>query len=130
MIDERILGLAHVNLNVREMDRSLDFYCNTLGFENIYEFEGMGNRCAFITLKGCTIELHESPEYDESLRDGHFDHIALAVKDINGVAEALRAKGITFESEVLGSKKIWPNGSKWILFRGPDNEHMELNEIL
>lgn len=130
MADSRIKGLAHVNLNVRNMERSLDFYCNILGFEKTYEFKIGGDHCAFITLKDCTIELHEGETYDETLRDGHFDHIALAVEDVEGVAQSLREKGIEFESEVIASKRIWPNGSKWILFRGPDNEHLELNEIL
>lgn len=131
MSDKRIKGLAHVNLTVRDMDRSLDFYCNTLGFENIYEFSGMGNRCAFIKLSTCVIELHQCPEYDETLKDGHFEHIALAVEDIEGLAQVFREKGVRFETEaVLGSPRIWPNGSKWILFRGPDNELLELNEIL
>lgn len=131
MADKRIKGLAHVNLTVRDMDVSLAFYCNTLGFENIYEFAALGNRCAFIRLGSCVIELHQAPTYDETLKDGLFEHVALAVEDIEGVAEMLKAKGVTFETDtVLGSARIWPNGSRWILFRGPDHELLELNEIL
>jgi len=41
----------------------------------------------------------------------------------------LKAKGINFESEsVTEASHFFRNGSKWILFRGPDNEHLELNE--
>ena len=44
----------------------------------------------------------------------------------------LESKGIVFEEdEITHAEHVFPpKGSKWILFRGPDNEHIELNELM
>ena len=44
----------------------------------------------------------------------------------------LESKGIVFdEPEITYAPHVFPpKGSTWILFRGPDNEHIELNELM
>lgn len=32
-----IKGISHLSFNVTDMDRALDFYCNVLGMEKIFE---------------------------------------------------------------------------------------------
>lgn len=43
----------------------------------------------------------------------------------------LADKGILFEEKrITYSSAVWEKGSRWIHFRGPDNERSELNEVL
>ena len=51
--------------------------------------------------------------------------------DIEVARKALEDKGIKFVSEEIAhAENFFDNGAKWILFRGPDNEFLELNQTL
>jgi lactoylglutathione lyase len=53
------------------------------------------------------------------------------VEDIEAVGETLKNKGIAFESEApIYRSEVFPKGTKWLMFRGPDGEHLELNEVM
>ncbi len=130
----KIEGFAHVGLFVNDIDRSLDFYKKILGFELIWESV---NKCPegdvavkFIKSGESIIELVQFP-YSISREDGWFDHIAMNVTDIDSVIKNLEQSGIVFEEgSYTYAPQTFPGGSKWVMFRGPDNEHIELNERL
>lgn len=127
-------GFAHVGLYVNDIQKSLNFYVGVLGFE--LEWESV-NQCPegdvlvkFIRSGDSMIELVQFP-YPIERQDGWFDHIALKVEDIDGVIAELEKKGIAFEEGTYThALQTFPGGSKWIMFRGPDQEHIELNERL
>lgn len=126
----KIVGLNHIGLFIKDRERSKKFYKEVLGFECIFEFTADdGAKIAFIRNGDCVIELVEFPEPKERV-DGWFDHVAMRVENIEEVVAELREKGIEFDSEdIVSSPKCFPNGSKYILFRGPDGEHLEVMEI-
>lgn len=127
-------GFAHVGLFINDIQRSLDFYRDVLGFELIWESV---NQCdqgdvlvKFIKNGDSVIELVQFP-FQIERQDGWFDHIAMNVENIDGVIDILKEKGIEFEEgSYTVAPQTFPNGSKWVMFRGPDNEHLELNERL
>lgn len=130
----KIDGLAHVGLFVPDAEATAAFYEKYLDFEEIWRVvnhlpEG-DETVLFIRNGDLTVELVQQT-HPQRRQDGLFDHIALAVTDIDGVIEKLEAGGIEFEEgSYTVAPRVFPNGSKWILFRGPNQEHLELTEVL
>ena len=129
----QIQGLAHVGLYVNDVKKSVQFYEEKLGFRLIHEAVNQipeGDVLVkFIQNGSCTLELVQFP-FAVKREDGWFDHISIAVKDLDGLMEQLKEKGIEFEegSYTIAPHVFPPEGSKWVFFRGPDGEHIELNE--
>jgi len=93
--------------------------------------ENNSYKIAIINKGSVAIELVEMKIQDERSSESVIAHVAMQVDDIEGMIESLKAKGIEFETkEPVHGKEMLENGSKWIFFRGPDNEHLELAQIL
>lgn len=130
----KIEGLAHVGLFVPDAEATAAFYEKYLDFEEVWKvvnkFPDGNETVVFVRNGSLTVEIVQ-PVHPQQRQDGWFDHIALAVTDIDRVIEKLRADGIEFEEgSYTIAPHVFPNGSKWILFRGPNNEHLELAEVL
>lgn len=127
-------GFAHIGLFVNDIERSLKFYTEKLNFKLIWESV---NQCddgdvlvKFIQNGDSVIELVQFPKPIQR-EDGWFDHIAMNVEDIDAVIAELEKTGIAFEEgSYTHAPQTFEKGSKWVMFRGPDNEHLELNERL
>jgi catechol 2,3-dioxygenase-like lactoylglutathione lyase family enzyme len=64
-------------------------------------------------------------------RDGHIDHIALNVLDIEAAYAEIRAAGLEIlEPDVPVFLPFWAHGVKFFTVRGPDGEKVEFNQIL
>ena len=129
-----VTGLAHVGIFVDDVERSKKFYEEILGLECIEQcsFDADGNTftCACMKKGSVCLELVQR-RIGENPGDGMTDHVAYAVYNLYEIMEELKAKGIEFESEEQSfCGDMFPNGTKWIFFRGPDNEHIELSQIL
>lgn len=132
---ENIMGLQHIGLFVRSLEVSKKFYCEKLDFKVVHETTldtADGTiKIAFVGAGDCTIEIVEFPKFVDKNGDGPVDHIAFKVKDIEKVRDNLKAKGIVFETEEPAHvPHFFTKGDKWLMFRGPDGEHLEINEIL
>ena len=93
-----LTGLAHIGVRVSDMQRSLKFYVNELGFEltHLYERPG-GTQLGFVQAGTCIIELIYSPNVDvAALTPGQVDHICLECDDIAAYWRALRARSRSF----------------------------------
>ena len=131
----RIKGLAHIGLYVKDIERTKKFYAEMLGFVTYFECVSESPDgdilVAFARNGDCVLELVQLP-VPVQRSDGWFEHLALKVSNIEEVKKERESKGIVFdEEEITHAKHVFPpKGSKWILFRGPDNEHIELNELM
>lgn len=130
MAQGRVCGLQHIGLFIKDLEVTKKFYMENLGFEIDYEFilddpEGDIKIC-FLKNGDCCIEAVQFPN-PEKRPDGWVDHIAFRVENIEAMREELVAKGIECE-ELVDCDTCYPGGSKWVMFRGPDGEHLELNE--
>ena len=124
-------GLAHIGLFVSNAARSKEFYTKTLDFSVAFEIQNAEVDAVFVKKGNLMLELIEFLNQDMQRKDGVVDHIAIRVKNIEKVVDVLKKRGVTFETEeIVYAPDYWDNGSKWILFRGPDGEHLELNELL
>lgn len=128
----KFTGLGHVAMMIREIEPALDFYCGKLGFERITDNHeaGASGVCYFIRKDGITLELIADPNNPEP-KDGVLDHISFFVEDVESAWQELKAKGVYFESdELLFDPYLYDNGEKFIMFRGPNNERLQLEQIL
>ncbi len=129
-----VTGLAHIGIFVDDVEKSKKFYKDILGLECIEQctFDAAGNTftCAFVKKGSLCLELVQR-KIGENPGDGVTDHVAMLVDDIEAFRKELEEKGIEFETEdQMYCADMFPNGTKWVFFRGPDNEHIEISQIL
>ena len=134
MANCKLEGLAHIGVFVADIEVSKKFYKDILDFKVIEEtsLESPDGviKIAFVQNGNLVLEIVQFPKTAKK-SDGPVDHIAMNVKNIEGVRDLLLKRGIVFEEEeITHAPGVFPKGSKWILFRGPDGEHLELNERL
>jgi lactoylglutathione lyase len=130
----KLEGLAHVGIYVSNLKESARFYSETLNFVLFNECALENNdgkvKLGFLRSGNLVLELIEL-EKPPFRCDGLVDHFAIASEDIETVCEKLRDQGIVFETEEIAyAPNVLGNGCKGIFFRGPDNERIEIVEIL
>ena len=129
-MEKMITGVAHIGLYIKDVERSIKFYEEVLGFTMIRRFTSLeGNLMAFMKSGNLIIELIQHVQWMDR-KDGLFDHIAMEVADMEAVSEALAAKGIVFEAPIYFDKLVPDAGHKYQAFRGPDGEHLESYQYL
>ncbi|NLB27369.1 MAG: hypothetical protein GX819_00245 [Clostridiaceae bacterium] len=108
---------------------SKEFYRDVLEFDVVSETEEEGGiRIAMIEKGNCVVELVQLPQYD-SYVDGFFNHLAMEVENIEEARAWLEDKGIAFEMEESAISNVY-NGVKYLMFRGPDGERLEIDQML
>jgi catechol 2,3-dioxygenase-like lactoylglutathione lyase family enzyme len=130
-------GWAHLGIPVIDIQRSKDFY-QQFGFKVLMDAEvPVGDRAIKISIiekGGLFFEFYQLLEEDlpgiRNRRDGHIDHVAMNVKDIDKAFADLKRAGFTLLEAGPVQLPGWENGVKYISFRGPDNEKIELNQRL
>ena len=149
-----IRDIVHLNLNVSDIQRSLDFY-QMLGFEVLHVFgdgpegsgenvaDGMkfqGGRCrgAVVTLGDhprcwTKIELIEwvdpapDPRPPGAMRSIGVSRIALRCKHLHALVERLEAAGVVFEVPPQETDVVGAKG--FAVFRDPDGVLLEIVEL-
>lgn len=122
----KIEGLAHLGFFVDDLDRSLKFYTEVLGFTHDCSWEVPGIRVAVLKLGDCALEMMQHLEKHE-FAAGRYDHLALRVDDIEAVWNDLKAKGVRFNTDEIIIDHGWgKHGARYILFPGPDGETIEI----
>jgi glyoxylase I family protein len=138
----------HTVLLVSDFNRSLDFYCDTLGFELITRDEDrrgpfldqMFNvsevviKLALIRAGGEIVEVIEVVSPQEITRHDGTDarygiaRIGWEVDEIEKMVEELRAKGVEFLSDIVDMTVGHYAGGKVVFFRDPDGIILELQQ--
>ena len=131
-------GIQHLGLPVTDLERSQNFYA-AFGFATVMRTDLSDPRglvrVAMLEKDGLTIELYQlpGPERDEiaARADGHIDHIALDVSDINAAYSELKSAGFeVLEPDAPVFLPFWSNAVKFFTIRGPDGEKVEFNQRL
>jgi catechol 2,3-dioxygenase-like lactoylglutathione lyase family enzyme len=140
--------LDHLSVTVSDMDRSLAFYCDLLGLEEverhrlegeaISEMAGKPN----VVMQVVRLQAPETPgilldlqQYikpqgklsDAQLGDVGHSHFCFGVPDLMGTYSALKAKGVEFVSEPVSFDLEW-GIVKVVFFKDPDGFVLELME--
>ncbi len=119
--------LDHVGVMVKDMDVSIDFYTNVIGFElkgRMLHTNGV-IELAFLGLGGSDeTELELVHGYNDSLpAEGKVHHFAITVTDVNAEFARLKELPVTFVDEDITTL---PNGYRYFFVEGPDRERIEL----
>lgn len=122
-------GFGHVGITVRDLARSRAFYEQHFGFTVVWEYERGGEHLLFMGNRGCVVEFLQS-QTDEPPQDGPLNHLSIRVSDVYIAKRELEQSGVVFETEVLHDPHLYPNGELFAMFRGPDNERLQIEQIL
>lgn len=137
--------LEHVALSVKDIERSIEFYRDVIGFEvkmrlepdpklpqeKVVALKGAAPRIAHLYLGGFMLELFQYltpvgrpiPE-DFTQADNGFTHISLTSTDTRADYKYLVEKGVEFLSEPTEFRP-----GVWIcFFKGPDGEIVEVRQ--
>jgi len=119
-----IRGLAHVCYTVSDLERSLAFYCDTLGLTPAFEFiRPTGEKYGqYIHVGGRGfIELFQG-ELGELAEKQPYRHLCLEVADMEHTVSALRARGVEVSEIKTGTDRSL---QAWI--SDPDGNRIELH---
>ncbi len=130
--------LQHVGIPVSDITISEAFY-SRFGFKNVmqapFTIGGESGTCIMMKHKEIIIELYQLPSMQlkeiKARKDGHIDHIAFDVDDVEKTFRALKRElfKIVEDKPVLLST-FWKRGCKYFNIIGPDGERLEFNQVL
>jgi catechol 2,3-dioxygenase-like lactoylglutathione lyase family enzyme len=129
--------LQHVGIPITNKERSEAFYYK-LGFDKVmeapFQHEGGDGTCIMMQRDDMIVELYQMPEKllpaIKARQDGHIDHIAFDVTDIDNTFRLLKENGFHIAESSPVFLKFWMHGCKYFNIIGPDGERLEFNEIL
>jgi catechol 2,3-dioxygenase-like lactoylglutathione lyase family enzyme len=119
-----IVALHHIARTTLDVDASVAFYRDVLGFRPIQR-PNFSFRGAWLFNYGFQIHIieHGLPGAAGGAIDTRADHLALAVKDVaamDAVEKNLRERGMPYERQVNAG------GIPQIFFHDPDGHHVEI----
>lgn len=126
---KHVTSIGHVAIRVKDIDRSLDFYVNKLGFQEMFRLDRDGK--LWIVYLRITddqyLELFPEGvgERGPGVDDVGFNHMCLAVDDLDGAIAELAAHGVPLSRP----KKVAVdrNAQAWI--EDPDGNRLELMQL-
>lgn len=130
--------LQHIGIPVTDIKKSEAFY-ERLGFTNAmiapFTINGEKGTCIMMKRDNIILELYQMPETQlKEIRtrgNGHIDHIAFDVSDINQAFAELKSKHFqVIEDTPVYLTTFWNKGCKYFNILGPDGERLEFNQIL
>jgi catechol 2,3-dioxygenase-like lactoylglutathione lyase family enzyme len=115
--------IAHVCLNVKNLERSLDFY-ERLGLSPVFRFTRKGGLFGvYLKLAEASfIEIFEDPKLETPVNTG-LVHFCLETKDLDTLMAELRTKGIAVTDKKLGCDGTWQT---WLA--DPDGNRFEVHQ--
>ena len=115
----------HTMVRISDVDRSLDFYCNMLGFREVRRMESTQGRFTLIYLAApgdndddAQLELTHNWDPEVYGEGRNFGHLAYQVDDIYATCEKLMKGGVTINRP--------PRDGYMAFIRSPDNISIEL----
>lgn len=114
-----IVDLHHVAINVTDLDRSIAFYTDVLGFA-VLPREGIAVPGAWLDV-GSGRQIHL---VGGTVPDDVGQHVAFVVDDLDNTVAELTAAGLTVKGPVV----IGPRRQAFLF--DPDGNRLEINEAL
>lgn len=137
-MDLKINHIQHIGIPVSNIQKSIGFY-EKFGFTNVmpstFEIEGEKGGIVAMMKRDCIIlELYQMPaSYLTEItnrKDGHIDHIAFDVDDIELAFTTIKENHFTILEKEPVFLNFWNKGCKYFNVLGPDGERLEFNEII
>lgn len=129
-----IRGFSHIYLPVRDLDESIEFYTQKLGFYLLRKYSWNGTPSAYVGMNGILLEMSNGSNTPSV--DGRSElRVGLEVPDIDAALTEFKAKGVEVAREPWQAMTFWgrqaqikdPSGylisiREW---RDPDGPHFE-----
>lgn len=115
-------GLVHIGIKTVDMDRSVTFYKDVLGFDLIERIKPGKVELIFMKFGENVIELIEIDD-QRKFEDGVINHLALKVEDIFQAVTWLKDHHVECINE---EPREMGEGRFNFFFRGPSGEKLEL----
>lgn len=133
----KINHIQHIGIPVTDLLVSAAFY-QQLGFENVmasaFDYNGDKGKVAMMQQGSMIIEIYQMPERElseiRSRKNGHIDHIAFEVTDIEEAFRELTNASFKIIETAPVFLPFWKNGCRYFNITGPDGERLEFNQIL
>lgn len=133
----KINHLQHTGIPVTNLQESENFYTR-LGFENVmasgFEHNGDKGVMAMLQQGQTIIEIYQMPAKElkeiRSRGNGHIDHIAFDVSNIEEAFNELKTAGFNVIEDAPVFLPFWKNGCRYFNITGPDGERLEFNQVL
>jgi catechol 2,3-dioxygenase-like lactoylglutathione lyase family enzyme len=133
----KINHLQHIGIPVADLEASELFYQN-LGFQNVMasQFDRPAGKGKVAMMQNGTIiiEIYQLPPAElaeiRKRKNGHIDHIAFDVDDIDKAFNELRKAGFNTIEPAPLYLPFWTNGCKYFNILGPAGERLEFNQLL
>ncbi|MBP1995989.1 VOC family protein [Paenibacillus eucommiae] len=126
-----IKGIGHTAYVVKDMEKSLQFYCDILGFRKLFELKHPSDNAPWIVYvevrKGQFIELfyggtHKNDVDNQTIG---YAHLCLEVNDIQEIANHVKGKGLTLDVEP--KQGLDKNYQCWV--KDPDGNRIEFMQM-
>ena len=128
-------GLAHIQIQTRDIERSIRFYQDNLHFVVVDRSDTTRangtTRAALVKQGSCILELSQPANPDSVLEKtrGTIGHFALLVGSVDKALAELKAKGITPDRDPANQDQLF-GGIRMTFISGPSGESIELFEFL
>ena len=118
-----ITRLAHVCLNVRDIQRTIAFYRDALGLPLLFRFTKGGRIMGAYFRAGESNFIEAFEKTDVDVKNTGITHFCLETADIDAAIRGLTAKGVACTGKKLGCDRSWQT---WLA--DPDGNAIELHQ--
>ena len=120
-------GVQHIGIPTNDIEKTIGFY-HALGFTTAYRTTNGTEEVAFLQLHNLMIETYQN--HQAAMKPGAIDHIAIDVKNIDALFEAIKAAGFCLLDTQVNALPFWENGVRFFTIEGPNREKVEFCERL
>lgn len=119
----KVNGLDHINLQVRDLNKSVDFYKNVFGFQKVEEgISNNGNPYAIVGRSGHVfLAMYQGRDDNQS----YINHLGFHIDDFDSVMEKINQLGVKIS---YGDGIIEYPDSRSVYIADPDGMQIELSE--
>lgn len=117
------MKLNHTMLRVRDLDRSLKFYCEFLGLEEVRRHD-LGDEATLVFLSDAERSHYIELTFNKDGRDyelgNQFGHLALVTEDLDSIVAKVESAGIWHRKSKPSTR------SRYIFVKDPDDYEIEI----
>lgn len=126
-----IKEIHHLCINTPDIQKSLTFYCDIIGFSILLRETCAFGEYAMLGLGGSKLELimPNNPDENSFGNHGSLSHFGLQVESIDEVYESLKHKGVHFLTDKVNDYNEPMGGFRAISLLGPGGEAINLYEF-
>ncbi len=117
------ITLHHAHLFTSDIEKSLNFYREMFGAEDLFDLEIAGARNVMIAIGSAKINFYDQPPKDQER--GVVHHLGIETDDLVALVTHMKSKGFEFRKSIKNLGIL-----KYVMAEGPDHILFELFQVL